>query len=133
MYRVCSELLVKSQRQLTRHRMSSQATRNEEATDRRLRLLQMQLEHDMEMKKLEYAQKQGLEHLGVSRDTASILTVGGKIMLVVSSGAWFVSQLLVDLITNQNENMRMRSFTSSGHYPKEAELRSQQVENKARA
>lgn len=131
MFRVYSKLLVKSQRQLTHRRMSSQATSSEESADRRL---QMQLDHDMAIKRLELEhkrmeidQKRGLEHLGVSRDTANLLTVGGTTILVVSGGAWFVSQLLADLkanvshlqrdLSNQSENMR--SFISGGHYPKE--------------
>lgn len=133
MYRVCSQLLVKSQRHSSRRRMTSQATRSEESADRRL---QMQLDHDMAMKRLELDlkqkelnQKRGLEHLGVSRDTANLLTVGGTTVLVVSSGAWFVSQLLADTkanvlhlqreVFNQSENML--SFISGGHYPRETE------------
>ena len=98
----------------------------------------MQLDHDMAMKRLELNQKRGLEHLGVSRDTANLLTVCGTTILVVSSGAWFVSQLLADTRANvsflrrkftlQNEHLQrelanqsenMRSFVSGGHYPKE--------------
>lgn len=124
MYRVCSKLLVKSQRQLTRRRMSSQATSSEESADRRLRMQlesadrRLQMQHDMAMKRLELEQKLGLEHLGVSRDTANLLTVGGATVLVVSSGAWFVSQLLADLkanvshpqrdLSNQSENIYIR-------------------------
>ena len=135
MYRVCSQLLVKSLRSSTRRRMSSQATKSEETSVRRL---QMQLDHDMAMKRLELNQKRGLEHLGVSRDTANLLTVGGTTILVVSSGAWFVSQLLAETranvsflrrecplqnehlqreLANQSENMRI--FISGGHNPKE--------------
>ena len=125
MYRVCSSFLVKSQRQLTRCQMRSQSTRSEESADRRL---QMRLDHEMALKRLEYSQKRGLEHFGVSRDTANLLTVGGTTLLVVSGGACFVSQLLVDTkanvfhlqhdLFNQSENMR--SFISGGHYPKES-------------
>ena len=131
MYRMCSQLLVKSQRHSSRRRMSSQATKSEETYR-----LQMQLDHDMAMKRLELDlkqkelnQKRGLEHLGVSRDTANLLTVGGTTVLVVSSGAWFVLQLLADTkanvlhlqreVFNQSENMR--SFISGGHYPRETE------------
>lgn len=134
MYRVCSQLLVKSQRQLTRRRLTSQATRSEESADRRL---QMQLDHDMAMKKLEYAQKGGLEIFGVSRDTANLLTVGGTTVFVVSGGAWFVSQLLADAKANtasvqrelatQSDNMRC--FISGEHWPKEAETESQKLDS----
>lgn len=150
MYRVCSTLLVKSQRHVNFRRMSSQTPRSGDTAERRL---QMQLEHDMTIKRLEFdhkpmeltqrqleiQQKRGLEYLGVSRDTANLLTVGGTTVLVVSSGAWFVSQLLADKKANitflrreftlQSENMQrelthqsenMRSFISGGHYPKEA-------------
>ena len=90
----------KSQRQLIRRRMNSHTPGSEDSAERRL---QMQLQHDMTIKRLELDlkhkelnQKRGLEHLGVSRDTANLLTVGGTTVLVVSSGAWFVSQLLAD-------------------------------------
>lgn len=129
MYRVCSQLLVKPLRSSTRRRMTSQATRSEESADRRL---QMQLDHDikrleLDLKQKELNQKRGLELLGVSRDTANLLTVGGTAVLVVSSGAWFVSQLLADTKANVshlqrevfNQSKNMRSFISGGHYPKE--------------
>lgn len=87
----------------------------------------MQYKHEEALKRLEYEQKRGLEHLGVSRDTTNLLTVGGTTVLVVSSGAWFVSQLLADTkanvshlqreVINQSENMR--SFISGGRYMKE--------------
>lgn len=122
MYRVCSQLLVKS-RSITRRRMTSQTPEWEKEK------VQMQYKHEEAMKRLEYEQKRGLEHLGVSRDTANLLTVGGTTVLVVSSGAWFVSQLLADTkanvlhlqreVFNQSENMR--SFISVGHYPRETE------------
>lgn len=83
--------------------MSSQATSSEESAERRL---QMQLDHDMAIKRMEIDQKRGLEHLGVSRDTANLLTVGGTTVLVVSGGAWFVSQLLVDLKANVSHLQR---------------------------
>lgn len=93
--------------------MSSQGTSSEASVDRRL---QMQLQHDMAIKRLEIDlkhkelnQKRGLEHLGVNRDTANLLTVGGTTVLVVSSGAWFVSQLLAD--TRANISFLRREFT----------------------
>ena len=48
------------------------------------------------LKRLELDQKRGLAHLGVSRDTANRLTVTGTCIVVASTGAWFVSQLLTD-------------------------------------
>ena len=83
----------------------------------------------MAMKRLELDQKRGLEHLGVSRDTANLLTVGGTIVLVVSSGAWFVSQLLADTKANVshlqrevfNHSENMHRFMSGGHYLRETE------------
>ena len=84
---------------------------------------------EYEQKRFEYEQKRGLEHLGVSRDTANLLTVGGTTVLVVSSGAWFVSQLLADTTANVfhlqreglNQSEIMRNFTSGGHYLRETE------------
>ena len=106
--------------------MSSQTTRTVEWEERKL---QMQLQHELTMKKLELDRKRGLEHLGVSRDTANLLTVTGTCVLVVSSGAWFVSQMVVDTkanvvslhreLFNQSENMC--SFISGGNYPAKAE------------
>ena len=88
MYRVCSQHLVKSLRHSTRRRMSSQTHEWEKEK------LQMQYKHEetmkrfeYEQKRFEYEQKRGLEHLGVSRDTANLLTVGGTTVLVVSSGS----------------------------------------------
>ena len=68
------------------------------------------------MKRLKYGQKRGLEHLGVSRYTANLLAVGGSTVLVVFSGAWFVSHLQREVF-NQSEDMRR--IISGGHNPKE--------------
>lgn len=72
--------------------------------------------------------KRGLEHLGVSRETANLLTVGGTCVVIVSSGAWLVSHLLTDtrasLVSVQRElfsqSEHMRSFISGSHYPKQS-------------
>ncbi len=37
----------------------------------------MQLQHELTMKRLEIEQKRGQDYLGVSRETANLLTVGG--------------------------------------------------------
>ena len=122
MYRVFTTFLVKSQRHITHRRMSSQTTGSGEWAERK-QLLQMKYEHELTMKKLELDRKRGLEHLGVSRDTANVLTVCGTCVLVVSSGAWFVSRMVADTqanmaffhreLSNQSENMR--SFISGGN------------------
>ncbi len=104
--------------------MSSEAS---EALKWEERKLQMQLQHELTLKKLELDQKRGLEHLGVSRDTANLLTVSGT-CLVVFSGAWLMSHLLTDTrvsmvslqkeVFNNGENFR--SLISGGHYPEKA-------------
>ncbi len=88
----------------------------------------MQFQHELTMKRLEIEQRRGLEHLGVSRETANLLTVGGTCVVVASSGAWLVSQLLTDIkvnlvsvqreISSNGENFQ--SLISDGHYPKES-------------
>ena len=102
MYRVCSQLLMKSRQRLARRGMSTE-TRTVEWEEKKLK---MQQEHEIALKRLEYEQKRGLEHLGVSRDTANLLTVGGTTLLVVSIGAWFVSQLLADTKANVSHLQR---------------------------
>ncbi|KAA6418700.1 MAG: hypothetical protein FRX49_11353 [Trebouxia sp. A1-2] len=108
--------------------------------EERGKFLQLQQQHELQLKKLEYEQKRGLENFGVSRDTANLLTVGGTTVFVVAGGAWFISQLLADAkaniastqreLTNQSENMR--SFISGGNYPKEAESRKPDSEKQAK-
>jgi len=60
----------------------------------------MQIQHELTLKRLEIEQKRGLEHLGVSRETANLLTVGGTCVVVASSGAWLVSRMLTDTKVN---------------------------------
>jgi len=99
------------------------------------RKLQMQLQHELTLKRLELDQrkqeldqKRGLEYLGVSRDTANLLTVVGTCVLVVSSGAWFVSQMLTDTKAStvflQREmlthSQNFQSLISGGNYPEKS-------------
>ena len=122
MYRVFSTVLRKSPGQLAVRGMSSEAS---DALKWEERKLQMQLQHELTLKKLELDQKRGLEHLGVSRDTANLLTVSGTCLVVVASGAWLISHLLTDTRVNLvslqkdvfNNNENFRSLISGGHYP----------------
>ena len=111
MSRVFSTVLGKSTRQLARQGVSSDTS---DAVKWEQKELQMQLQHQLtpkrleldenrgrkhlqvSLKRLELDQKRGLAHLGVSRDTANRLTVTGTRIVVASTGAWFVSQLLID-------------------------------------
>ena len=61
-----------------------------------LTLKRPQLDENVTLKRLELDQKRGLERLGLSRETADVLTVVGSCIVVVSTGAWFVSQMLTD-------------------------------------
>lgn len=105
--------------------VSSETSENLKWEERKLKL---QLDHELTMKRLELDQKRGLEHLGVSRETANLLTVGGTCVVIVSSGAWLVSHLLTDtrasLVSVQRElfsqSGHMRSFISGTHYPKQS-------------
>ena len=111
MSRVFSTVLGQSTRQLARQGVSSDTS---DAVKWEQKKLQMQLQHELtlkrleldenrgrkhpqvSLKRLELDQKRGLAHLGVSRDTANRLTVTGTCIVVASTGAWFVSQLLTD-------------------------------------
>jgi len=112
-------------RRLNTTGVSSDATETLKWEERKLKL---KLDHELTMKRLEFDQKRGLEHLGVSRDTANLLTVGGTCVVIVSSGAWLVSHLLTDtrasLVSVQRElfsqSENMQSFISGGHYPKQS-------------
>ena len=141
MFRVFSTVLRKSSRvkQVTRRGVSSETS---DAVKWEERKLQMQLQHELTLKRLEMdqrkqelSQKRGLEHLGVSRDTANLLKVTGTCVLVVSSGAWFVSQMLTDtkastvfLREMQREMQRevlthsqnFQRLISGGHYPEKS-------------
>ncbi len=140
MSRVFSTVLRKSTRQLARRGVSSETS---DAVKWEERKLQMQLQHELTvkrleldqnrerehlqvtLKRLELDQKRGLQHLGVSRDTANLLTVVGTCVLVVSSGAWFVSQLLTDTKAStmflQREmlthSQNFQSLIAGGNYP----------------
>ena len=143
MSRVLSTLLRKSPGQLAGRGMSSEAS---EALKWEERKLHMQLQHELTLKRLEVEQTQGrdnleltlkkleldqnrgLEHLGVSRDTANLLTVSGTCLVVVSSGAWLMTHLLTDTRVNMvslqkevfNNGENCRSLISGGHYPEKA-------------
>lgn len=111
MSRVFGTVLRQSTRQI---RIRGVSTEISDALKWEERKFQMQLQHELTLKrlemeqkfgrehveitlkKLELAQRKGLEHLGVSRDTANLLTVSGACLVVVSSGAWLVSHLLTD-------------------------------------
>jgi len=104
MSRVFSMLFRKTPREIVSRRMSSETS---EASKWEERKLQMQLQHELTMKRLELdqkelelAQKRGLEIYGVSRETANLLTVGGTCVVIVSSGAWLASQILTDIKVN---------------------------------
>ncbi|DBA94587.1 TPA: hypothetical protein ACH3X1_002170 [Trebouxia sp. C0004] len=80
------------------------------------------------LKRQELDQKSGLEHLGFSCETASPLTVTGTCIVVVSTGAWFVSQMLTDTKAStvflQREmlthSQNFQSMISGGNYPEKS-------------
>jgi len=140
MSRVFSMLFRKTPREIVSRRMSSETS---EASKWEERKLQMQLQHELTMKRLELdqkelelAQKRGLEIYGVSRETANLLTVGGTCVVIVSSGAWLVSQILKDIKVNLLSLQRevfsheenFRSLISAEHYPEKSS--SEQPDNK---
>lgn len=138
MFRVFSTVLRKSPsvNQVARRGVSSETS---DALKWEKEKLQMQLQHELTLKRLqldenvtlkrlELDQKRGLEHLGVSRDTANLLTVVGTGVLVVSSGAWFVSQMLTDTKASTlflqpemlTHGQNFQSLISGGNYPEKS-------------
>lgn len=97
--------------------------------------LQMQLQHELTLKRLELDQNRGVERLGISRNTANSLTVG-ICVVIVASGAWLVSRMItetkVDLASLQrdisNHGKNVQALMSAGKYveqspPDEADTR----------
>lgn len=131
MFRVFSTVLRKSPRQIAWRGASSETS---EAVKWEERKLQMQLQHELilkrleldenrgrehvqvTLKRLELEQKRGLEHFGLSRETANLLTVTGTCIVVVSTGAWFVSQMITD--TKASTLFLQREMLTQSELPK---------------
>ena len=143
MFRVFSTVLRKSPHRVARRGVGSETS---DVVKWEKEKLQMQLQHELTLKRLELDenrgrehlqvtlkrleldQKRGLERLGLSRETASVLTVTGSCIVVVSTGAWFVSQMLTDTKASTvflqremlNHSQNFQSLISGGIYPEKS-------------
>lgn len=123
MFRVFSTVLKKSPhvKQVARRGVSSETSdavkwekeKFQMQLQHELTLKRLQLDENVTLKRLELDQKKGLERLGLSRETANVLTVVGSCTVVVSTGAWFVSQMLT-------HGQNFESLISGGNYPEQS-------------
>ncbi|KAL3136958.1 hypothetical protein ABBQ32_006562 [Trebouxia sp. C0010 RCD-2024] len=124
MHRVFNTVLSKSLRQ---HSSRGMCCETSEGLKWEKEKLQVQLQYEMTLKRLEHEQNRRVERLGISRNTANSLTVG-ICVVIAASGAWLVSQMVtetkVNLVSLQreisNHGKNVQSLMSSGKYVKQS-------------